>query len=357
MNKALLIGNGFTLNLNNEYSNSRMMEKFRKRIPNLINRAEEEFKLYRNCSFTLSDLYNVSEALFCGNDLLCGGNLYTSSDRIYISEAAKSWVIEKLSIQGFNDPELIFTEYFENYGLIYSINKDEILGVETYLKVISLFKEIGKFNENEYAEIKIVAYEVYYNEGKHGKSSIRNNEIDVGKLASTLSEYVDIYTTNYDTILDDFLEEQNRFPFHLHGGFSTNHRNKDPDGRYDPKNARLIWGINAEQKFEELKVGFDFGDIDYSAFRYGQSRLADYFDFLKERQYDEIHILGYSGENDAHINQRIKENAHIKNIILFVDPTIITDLETQVRSRILYGGDNKPVNIKSWNDFWDPIKK
>lgn len=177
------------------------------------------------------------------------------------------------------------------------------------------------------------------------------------KLANLLAQFTDIYTTNYDTILDDFLQEQNRYPFHLHGGFSINHRNKDPDGRYTPDKARLIWGVNADEKFRDLGAGLDFADTDFGAFRFSQSRLADYFDFLRNREYDEIHILGFSGENDAHINERIKTNPSIKNIIVYVDPEKVSCLETQVRSRIVFGGNNKPVNLKSWDTFWDMVKK
>jgi len=79
-------------------------------------------------------------------------------------------------------------------------------------------------------------------EGYNYILGISNQAIDFEKLNGLLKTYDDIYTTNYDTILDDFLETQERFPYHLHGGFSINHKNKNPDGRYSLREAKLIWG-------------------------------------------------------------------------------------------------------------------
>lgn len=356
MKKALLVGNGFTSNLNSDYGNSTMMNTFRQRMPDLIDKAEKQFSIFRNLSYSNGDLCNISEALFCGDSLFCGEGVYPSDDGIHIKDDCKSWVIEKLTKLEFADPEKTFKEYFEDYGLLYSINKGEIVGVETYLKVVHMFIEIGVFNQKDYDEVKLVANEVYYNEGKHGKSSIKNQSINFIKLADFLLEFEDIYTTNYDTILDDFLETVNRYPFHLHGGFSINHLNKNPDGRYLPNEAKLIWGINAESKYNELRVGFDFSDFRWDAFRWGDSQVSDYFKYLEEREYDEIHILGFSGENDDHINKRIIENQHIKNIVLYVSPSKVNELETQVRSRMQFSGQKKPVNLKSWQEFWDKVE-
>jgi hypothetical protein len=250
----------------------------------------------------------------------------------------------------------VFEEYFENYGLIYSINQSEIVGVETYLKIVHMFMKIREFTEEDYSNIKLIANEVYFNKGKHGLESIDNSNIDIKKLISLINDYNDVYTTNYDTILDDILIKQERFPYHLHGGFSINHLNKNPDGRYSPNEARLIWGINAESKFNELKAGLDFSNIDFSAFRFGDSQVSEYFDYLQNSDYEEIHILGFSGENDDHINRRIRSNSNIKRITIYVNPNKVLNLETQVKNRILFGGNNQIVNLRSWDDFWGKIK-
>lgn len=166
-----------------------------------------------------------------------------------------------------------------------------------------------------------------------------------------------MYTTNYDTILDDILNDSQRYPYHLHGSFSINHLNKDPDGRYGPKEAKLIWGgINAESKYEELRPGLDYNTIDFSHFRYGKSRIADYFEYLEEKSYEEIHILGYSGENDEHINKRLRDNKLLKNIIVYVNPSRINDREEIIKSRMLYQGNNASVIRRPWNDFWKDVQ-
>lgn len=356
MKKALLVGNGFTLNLIEAYKNQSMMAAFYKRIPDMVDRIQKDFNVFRNLAFESKDLYIVTEALICGDNVLPRDDLYPSDDEIQITEEAKVWVIERLIELKFPDVELVFESFFKSYGLIYSLNKPNIEGVETYLKVVALYELIGRYSKDEYNNIKLVANEVYHNRGKHGKANIDNKSIDVAKLDVLLNEFGDIFTTNYDTILDDFLEPHNKFPFHLHGGFSIVHRNKDPDGRYGPTEAKLIWGINAEDKFKYLSPGWDFADLNFEAIRFEKSRLADYFDYLQNKECDEIHILGFSGENDYHINRRIIENPHIKNIIWYVDPSDVNKLETQVRSRLLFSGEKKAVHLKTWNDFWDKIK-
>jgi hypothetical protein len=357
MKKALLIGNGFTSNLIQSFKNEPMMKVFYKRAPEMIDRIEEKFSVFRDLDLTNSDLYNVTEALFCGDNLFCGTDIYASDDGIHIHESIRVCIIEKLKVLGFSEPEKTFKEYFENYGLVYSINYCEIIGVETYLKVVHMFMEIGDFTEEDYNNIKLIANEVYFNTGKHGIGAIDNPNIDVSKLAILITDFNDVYTTNYDTILDDLLEQQERFPYHLHGGFSINHLNKNPDGRYSPSEARLIWGINADSKYKELRVGLDFNNIDFNAFSFGDSQISEYFDYLNEREYEELHILGFSGENDDHINQRIKDNSSIKRITIYINPEKVNSLETQVRSRILFSNENKIVNLKSWDDFWNTIKK
>lgn len=357
MKKALLIGNGFTSFIIESYKNESMMNEFYKNLPKMIDKIEEKFSVFRNLDLTKSDLYHVTEALFCGDSLFCGNNVYPSDDGIHIQESIRFWIIEKLKVLGFMEPEKTFKEYFESYGLIYSVNYCKIVGIETYLKIVHMFMEVGEFSEEDYNNIKLIANEVYFSNGKHGLDSIDNPNIDVSKLVSVITGFTDVYTTNYDTILDDLLKHKEQFPYHLHGGFSINHLNKNPDGRYSHLEAKLIWGINAESKFNELRVGLDFNDIDFNAFSFGDSQISQYFDYLEEREYEEIYILGFSGENDDHINQRIRNNSSIKRITVYVNPKKVNDLETQVRSRILFSTDNKIVNLKSCDDFWDTVKK
>lgn len=356
MKKALLIGNGFTLNLIEAFNNKPMMKVFYSKLEEMIDKIDNKFNIFRKIELKNNELYFVTEAEFCGVDLFSGANTYPSSDGIHIQEPVRHWIIEKLQLLGFSEPEKIFEEYFGSYGLIYSVNQSYVVGVETYLKIVHMFMKIGEFTEEDYIKIKLVANEVYFNKGKHGLESIDNTNIDVKKLISIINNFNDVYTTNYDTILDDILIKQERFPYHLHGGFSINHLNKNPDGRYSPSKARLIWGINAESKFNELKVGVDFANINYSAFRYGDSQISEYFDYLEDREYEEIHILGFSGENDDHINRRIRNNTNIKKITVYVNPSKVQDLETQVKSRILFCGNNQIVSLKSWDDFWVEVR-
>lgn len=355
MTKAILIGNGFTSFLQSEFYNEHMMDKFFEQEPELINRIEKLFDDIRNLSVKDTELLNITEGLLPGEGLYTNENITPSSDSIIVSSILKEDVIMKLTQLGFSNPYELFELYFVEYGLWSSVNSEKLIGIETYLKVIALFEEINEFSKEEYAHIKKVATEIYYNKGKHGLKAINNSEINQEKLVETIKDFDYILTTNYDTILDDILDGENRFPYHLHGGFSINHRNKDPDGRYVPEEARLIWGINAEEKYDELSVGLSYSDINYGAFRFGQSRLADYYDTLEKSEIDEIHILGYSGENDDHINRRIFENEFIKKVIVFVNPSKINDSEIKVRIRLLFGREKKHVELRPWSEFWNKV--
>jgi len=357
MKRALLVGNGFTSNLINTFKNEPMMNKIYEKMPITVNKIEDKFNVFRDTDLSNNDIYSVTEALFCGDNLYCGNNVFPNDDGIHFQESIKSLIVQKLEEIGFGEPQKTFKDYFKDYGLIFLINSNRILGVETYLKIIHMFMAIGYFSEEDYKSMKSTANEVYFNAGKHGVDSINNADIDVSKLIQEISKFTDVFTTNYDTVLDDILERTERFPYHLHGGFSINHLNKNPDGRYLPNEAKLIWGISAESKYNELRVGFDWSDLSWSAFRWGDSQISDYFNYLQEREYEEIHILGFSGENDNHINQKIKLNINIRRVIVYVHPSKVNDVETKVKSRILFGNNNKyDVIVRSWDDFWNKIK-
>ncbi|MDH8678874.1 hypothetical protein QE109_11980 [Fusibacter bizertensis] len=355
MNKAILIGNGFTSYMNSNYYNAPMMTKFFGKETELVGKIESLFDKIRNLDLNNTELLDVSEALFPSEGLYPSDTLIPSSDSIAISNKLKDHVVSKLSQIGFENPNEIFESYFAEYGLWSSVNCEKLNGIETYLKVLALFGEINKFSKEEYIHVKKVATDIYFNNANHGIKSINNEEICQDKLVETIKDFKYIFTTNYDTIVDDILDGEDRFPYHLHGGFSINHRNKDPDGRYTPSEARLIWGINAEEKYDDLKAGFRWDDFNYGAFRYGQSRLADYYDILQEYKIDEIHILGYSGENDDHINKRIIENQFIKKVVVYVNPCKIKDRETKVRNRLLFGRGKKLVELRPWSEFWNKV--
>jgi hypothetical protein len=92
MKKALLIGNGFTSNLIESFKNEPMMKEFYKKLPEMIEKIEVKFSVFRNLDLTKSDLYHVTEALFCGDNLFCGNNVYPSSDGIHIQESIRVWI-------------------------------------------------------------------------------------------------------------------------------------------------------------------------------------------------------------------------------------------------------------------------
>jgi hypothetical protein len=114
----------------------------------------------------------------------------------------------------------------------------------------------------------------------------------------------------------------------------------------------MVWGISGESKYNKLNCSFDFANMDFSAFRFGGNcQLGDYFDCLESGDYEGIHILGFSDENDDHINSRIRLNKNINKVIYYTDPTKVDNKDEIVRIRILFQGANQQLKILSWNEL------
>lgn len=334
MKKAILIGNGFTSNLIFEFQNENMMKKFNQQSNNLFDRINDKFESFRDQSLYDSDIYKIIEALYPSKNLYPSKKLFPSDDRILFIDSIKQNLLESIKNNGFKKPNIILNKYFIENGLIYMVNKKKIRDIESMLKVVHMFIETGEFSKTDYENIKTIADNIYYNGGYHGFESINNTNINKGKLISEITKFDEVYTTNFDTVLDDILEAKNKYPLHLHGGFNE---------------AILIWGISADDKFEQLNVSLSYSDIYFSS-------LGDYFQELQESSCEEIYILGFSGENDSHINSRIKNNKNIKNIIYYTHPNKINDKEEKIKLRILFKGSHQNLIIKSWDEFWNKVK-
>ena len=119
-----------------------------------------------------------------------------------------------------------------------------------------------------------------------------------------------IFTTNYD---HNFEKSFGRKSIHLHGSVQTI--------RYAIDKTEIV---SDEDLFEclknklrmELIIGSD-GNDKRRALIFDDKKRVDYFDVICNRA-KSIHIFGYSGENDSHINQIINRCTSFKNIYIYI---------------------------------------
>lgn len=87
---------------------------------------------------------------------------------------------------------------------------------------------------------------VYFNDGNCGAQGIEiEKRENIGKV---FAEYREIYTTNYDTVLDEIVH--NKEIRHLHGGFLYDDKTLRSNMIVQPEKAVLIWGITGEEKIK-----------------------------------------------------------------------------------------------------------
>lgn len=320
MKNALLMGNGFSSQLIQAYQDVQMINKFK----------ELTGELY----YDINNLLNPYR------------NLENKSEKNIIE------MLEKQHIRGDH-----YLRYFINQNLKEELYKPEITGLETLLKVAHLFHHIKEFS---YDEIQQVFNFICFNNGLNGLDGITVN-YNQDNLKEYINSFSDVYTTNYDTILDDLYENEVN---HLHGGFFYN-KIKSMNGsifiqREEQKlcleNSYLIWGRNFEEKTQKTKGGFSF-PISFP-FSSGSSVLNKYFSKLECDDYEEIHIFGFSGLNDNHINERIKENRNVKKIVVYVSPSDVKKQAVKDQNILLYQNQYiRTVELKSWDTVWDRIKE
>lgn len=321
MKRALLVGNGVTSQLIQEYKDIYMMAEFKKRNAELY--------------------YDINEMLNPFRNLQC---------------KEKEDIIQLLESMGIEYHH--YYRYFILQNLINEINYPEILGIETLLKVAHLFNHVREF---DYNKVKLIANQIYYNDGHNGLDAINSNKLNREKFCSCISNYNFIFTTNFDNVLD---EATNNEVYHLHGGFfyKRESHNRSTFIRktteiQTPERAHLIWGKDDKEKIEQARGGISFPLIFPAVI--GSSVLNIYLDKLSNSEFEELHIWGYSGLNDGHINSAIKQNKSIKKIIYYGDPESIMDEDYCNKIKEIFSADSEKdrVFVLSWNDMWHKVSK
>lgn len=340
MKKAILVGNGFTSQLIEKYKNSYMLDYLKTNSPDLFDKINYYFSSFRK----QVDTFEMEQQGFgvCG-DMNCGVTpLNRPTVGIVYNQELRNHIISELKIKGFQNPEIIYSDYFIKYGLIYDTQCNYITNIESALKIVELFKKIRVFKDDDYSEIKALASKLYYNDGK---CEIKN--IDRGnkeKIEEYFRSFDKIFTTNYDLLLDSSVLDYNNVR-HLHGGYNYKNRYERSNIKLNASKAYLVWGINSEEKINELQ-----GDLDFSSYKSGMSLFDIYLRELSELDLYELHIFGYSGENDGHINNAIKKSG-VKDMYFYTDPNKISNSIQQYKVNEMFV-ENGNVKLCSWEEVW-----
>lgn len=347
--KAMLIGNGFTSQIIKEYSNYTMMERMHERIPKILNSINNAFSDFRILKENI-ELEEVAMG-YCGEMIAGVLSLNQPITDIVYDKGLISEIVDKLDSKGFDNSEKLYINYFEKYGLIYETQHKEITNIESALKVVSLFIQINRFTEEDYNLIKKFANQIYYNDGRCTIDYVE--DVNIIEMRSFFHDYDIIFTTNYDLVIDTLLESDK--VLHLHGGFNYKSQNDKVDFLLELDNSYLVWGINGDEKKLLINKGSSYSSFNYSEAKYDGTLLAKHMQILKFSKIETLSIFGYSGENDGHINDLIKENRNINKIIYYTSPSKTLDAKERFRINRLFCTSEETRNLilKPWDDIWN----
>ena len=323
MKQALLVGNGVTSQLIHAYNDNEMMAKLDAVAPHLISIIDGKFNVFREV---------------CKNDDL---------DKERIIE-----LIKNTPLFAHTSATQVYQKYFEDCGLKYVLGKERLSGIENLLKVVKLFEMPIQSDLIEMANV------ICFNEGRNGWDAI---EADIQKEAFSgfINSFKYIFTTNYDYLLDDIYQKE---VFHLHGGFNYIQQKKECGAVSITRNIQdrkgcnpfLAWGIDGYDKRNHVQGGIEY-PISYpeEGLEYGHSVIDDYFYEMEFGQYEEIHIWGFSGQNDKHINDCIKQNPNIKRVYYYCNPvTELNNVDFKTYVESMFCAMEKELYLDSWDSIW-----
>ncbi|WP_425803351.1 hypothetical protein ACHOLT_17730 [Desulfitobacterium sp. Sab5] len=352
MKKAIIIGNGFSSQIIEYYKSKNLMAELKNRLPDELQRVENFFSKFRlHNKFEnvepVQVLYShgIYEALDDGS--LEGVQPWPTD--LYIEPNIEMHIINALKEYGFTQAESVCREYFYDAGLVYEIYKSNISGIESPLKIIDMARKIKIIPDSLYEKFSSEINMILYNNGDfHLKYSDdekqfdHTDKINKKKLERYFRKFKTIYTTNYDLILDDIFHNKVK---HLHGGFCCKSFNQVDYSSSNKSEYIIVLGVNGTQKLGLMKHK-----------KSNQTLFMSYLNKLASEDLDELYILGYSGENDQHINEAIRNNHLIKKVIYYCEPDKVSNASFHYLVSTRFVEQKKECNLESWNVIWEKIK-
>jgi len=352
MGTALLVGNGFTANLIETYSNPSMLSRLEEKSPKLYQKANLLFERFR---MPVSPVKSISVGWGYSGDGFSGAiPLFSGPISGLPYNSILITHIEKALVDtGFKDNfKQICEEYFQMYGLAYETKKEKISSIESLLKIISLFAKTGEFSEADKRDVISIASHLYFNDGLNRLYSVDAKFHNPIKL--WLSQYDYIFTTNYDCLLDDACDDKSKV-MHLHGGFYYKDRFSRVEYVLNPNDAYLVWGMDGDDKVSQLEGGMTF-QMEFPL-EMPTSLFRQYLNILGTENICSIDIFGYSGENDQHINHTISANDSIEIVNYYCDPKEIDSavLRFELIEKFQINSQRQRLNLRSWDEIWSRL--
>lgn len=231
------------------------------------------------------------------------------------------------------------------------MGSNKIVGIETPLKIMQIGINNGSISKQEAKKVETTIKSVFFNNGNYHlpkKEDANGVVIDRVKAQRYFDSFSTIFTTNYDLIIDDFVHDKVK---HLHGGFCFPDAYHINYKYYDPISYEII--VAADEKGKKQQIYCE-----------KETLFSKYLSSLATEDFDELYILGYSGENDGHINNAIRNNMRIKKVYVYVNPKDVEKEEVRFHFEKLYRKHSNdsiikclPYNLSlvSWDEFWNQI--
>ena len=368
-NKAILIGNGFSSQLIPEYKNDILKKRLKNILPDLVGFLDT---LWKNISFifTNGEKYNF-DPIFLYREYYGWDDVEEFIEPPYevvVNELERYY--KKFSKQmflqysiSFHASSKVFDKYFSNYYscLKYQIYNSEIISLEPYYSLAKMACELKLISPIQLESLERNIKQILRNEEKFTfanvkpecclkEESVVPDCLEVKKrfklnAETFFSQFKYIYTTNYDCLLEDLTNLEIR---HLHGTFDFPKTSSRIKFKYDSKsNLGIVLGFDSKQKELELNQN---GNLS-----------IHYLNTLKSSQINELHIFGYSGINDQHINENFLKNTMIKKIVYYGNPKLIQDPLSEYNEHIqrwlgtYYCPYKREIIIKNRDEVWEQL--
>lgn len=383
MSKALLVGNGFTSQLIPSFGSSELMKKMWEQLPKEMRILEDFFQPFRTLGESddirlWRDLGKISDQYASIYDDEEDTSIGFKPDFEYSEGLLSTTKGKYLEIIHTNYPlipdklaNILFDRYFVDAKLFNETKNDSIKGIESPLAIAKFAVVAGVMLKETENRIKHTTQRILFNCGTFRFADCRfslkarTNEHGViifdeipskEKLLNFLHQYSFVFTTNYDLILDDLVYRKVR---HLHGGFNFK-------SAYERVPYDKIRSIDELRDYCIITAG---DSIAKERAIYGKRKtlFSKYLECLAQEKITKLFILGYSGDNDNHINQTIKQNSSIEKVYYFAQPDVVNrkdmDYIRRMGSRFWNKIDDidftekSPFVLLPWNEFWDYIKQ
>ena len=351
MKKALLIGNGFTSQIIPSYKSAALMEEVWSLIPKEMSKIESLFNPFRINQTKVNPYYCIAAPEYGDEEDCFIGHVPTYMEEQFSSDLRDEIcrvLAEKFKIK---KPSKLYQNLFIDAGLCFEMSRNKIEGIESPLKVLQIGLKSRSITKEEAKRVEDAIKKVLFNNGNYHLPTPKDCEpigINRVKAQKYFAGFSTIFTTNYDLILDDLVHDKVK---HLHGGFCfPSAYEKD----YKHRDSNLY----------EIVVAADGKAKDRQIHRTRETLFSKYLDSLATEDFDELHIVGYSGENDIHINNAIRNNERIKRVYVYVAPS---DANKEAM-RYHYGRQYRPnpneiislhnpygLSLLSWGEFWTQI--